>query len=181
MPTYTLTPTQLAAYAKLFDYRTQFVQAARQILSAGGIAAAMPGDGDQQIPRTYNSLDFAVGGADASRKIPVALGGGRYREYGRFTGTLTLMVCVPIEEVQAAGDQLTVEHLRELDRITSTARVLFMEHLEPFSATLLPNLDVQALVPIEPDERPEEAREVNTARLRWRLTFELRPNAWPSL
>jgi hypothetical protein len=54
-----------------------------------------------------------------------------------------------------------------------------MEHLEPFTPALLPHLDVQELLPIEPDERPEEAREVNTARVRWRVKFEIRSTAWP--
>ena len=56
-----------------------------------------------------------------------------------------------------------------------------MEHQEPFTSTLLPFLDVQELIPIEPDERPVADREINAAFARWRIKFEIRPTAWPTL
>ena len=181
MPAYTLTPTRLAAYATLFDFRTQFVKAARQILDAGGITALGPGEGDQQQPRNFSAVDFQRGAA-TGRKTRVALGGGRYEEYSQFTGTLVVLFTVPYETEQKTGiAYLTEDHVRELDRLTTTAHALFMEHLEPFTPALLPNLDVQELLPIEPDERPEEAREVNTARVRWRVKFEIRSTAWPTV
>lgn len=181
MPTYILTPTRREAYAALFDFRTQFVQAARAILTAGEITAVGPAEGDQQLGRTYNSLDFAVGGARPDRRSRVALGGGRYDEYCQYSGVLTLMVTSPMETTAAGAEILTNDHLREIDRICSTARVLFMEHLEPFTPALLPNLDVLTILPIEPDERPEETREVNAFRVRWRITFEIRSTAWSTV
>lgn len=179
MASYTLTPTRRAAYATLFDFRTQFVRAARQILDAGGLPAVGPGEGVQKIPRTFTTVDFQRGAA-TGRKTPVALGGGRYYEYSQFTGTLIVLVTTPIETEEKTGEAyITEDHVRELDRITSTALTLFMEHLEPFTAALLPAYDVQELMPLDPDERPEEAREINTARVRWRVKFEIRPSAWP--
>jgi len=38
---------------------------------------------------------------------------------------------------------------------------------------------VQALMPITPDERSPQDREVNIAIKRWRVTFEIRRTAWP--
>ena len=176
-----LTPTQLAAYATVFDFRTQFVKAARQILAAGSIVAAGPGDGDNKIPRYFTSVDFQRGAA-TGRKGPVALGDWRYYEYSQFFGVLSVLNTVPFETDPKTGDTyLTEDHARELDRLTSVEHALFMEHQEPFTSTLLPFLDVQELIPIEPDERPVADREINAAFARWRIKFEIRPTAWPTL
>ena len=185
MPTYTLTATRRAAYATLFDFRTQIVKASRQILTAGGIASVGPGEGVQQVPRYYTTVDFAVGAA-TGRKSPVTLGDYRYSEYSQFTGTLSIMNTVGIETEEKSGTAyLTEDHVRTIDELTSTEHALFMEHLEPFSALdgdgaiLLPHLDVQQLIPLEPDDRPAEQREINVAFKRWRLTFQIRQSAWP--
>ena len=180
MSTYTLTATRRAAYAELFDFRTQIVRAARQILEAGGITAAGPGDGVARIPRYYTSVDFSRGGA-TGQKAPIPLSASRAYEYSAFTGTLSFLVTVPAETDEKSGTAyLTETHARTLDQVTATAHTLFMEHLEPFTATLLPSLDVREIVPLEPDERPETEREIDTARLRWRLTFAIQQSAWPT-
>lgn len=180
MSTYTLTATRRAAYAELFDFRTQVVRAARQILAAGGIEAVGPGEGVAKVPRYFISVDFARGGA-LGRKQPIPLSAGRAFEYSSFAGILTVMVTVPMETDEKDGTAyLTETHARTLDETTAIAHTLFMEHLEPFTAVLLPKLDVQELVPIDPDERPESEPEINTVRLRWRLRFDIRPSAWPS-
>jgi hypothetical protein len=180
MASYTLTPERRAEYAKRFDFRSQFVRAARQILAAGGIDADGIGSGNQQVPRTYTSVDFAAGAATGV-KAPVALGDRRYYEYSQFLGVLTIMNTAPIETVPEAEDAyITADHQRELDERVATERVLFMEHLEPFTAALLPWLDVQELIPIDPDERPVQDREINVAYLRYRVKFEIRYAAWPA-
>lgn len=187
MATYTLTPTRLAAYAALFDFRTQFVKAARQILAAGGITAVGPGEGVQQVPRYYTTVDFSRGAA-TGRKSPVALGDFRFSEYGQFTGTLSIMNTVPIQTDEKSGTAyLTETHADALGRLVAQEHTLFMEHLEPFSALdeagakFLPLLDVQELIPMEPDERPEQDREINLAFARWRVKFEIRRTAWPTV
>ena len=187
MATYILTATRRAAYAVLFDFRTQFTKAARQILTAGGIASVGPGEGITKTPRYQTSVDFSIGGA-TGRKTPVALGDFRYSEFSQFVGTLSIMNAVPYETEERTGTAyLTEDHVRTLDELTSTEHTLFMEHLEPFSALdgngdlLLPNLDVQELMPIEPDERPGQDREINLAFKRWRVKFEIRRSAWPTL
>jgi hypothetical protein len=181
MAAYTLTSTRRAAYAKVFDFRTQFVKAARQILAAGGITAYGPGEGIQQVGRTMTVVDF-LRGAATGRQTPVALGDWRYAEYSQFTGTLVVSNTVPMEIIQKdAGGYLTEDHVRDLEELTSTEHALFMEHLEPFTSALLPYLDVQELVPIEPDERPQSDREVNVANMRWRVKFEIRKSAWPTV
>jgi hypothetical protein len=180
MSTYTLTEARRTAYAELFDFRTQVVRAARQILSAGGIEAVGPGEGVAKVPRYFITVDFARGGA-LGRKQPIPLSAGRAYEYSSFAGTLTVMVTVPMEVDEKEGTAyLSETHARTLDEVTATVHTLFMEHLEPFTSTLLPKLDVQELVPIDPDERPEAEREINTVRLRWRLRFDIRPSAWPT-
>jgi hypothetical protein len=180
MPSYVLTPERLAAYAELLDFRTQFVKAARQVLTAGGISAVGPGEGVQSIPRYYTTVDFQRGAA-TGRKAPVALGGRRYYEFSQYYGVLSVMNTVTVEEEEKAdGAYLTEAHVRVLDGLTSKEDVLFMEHLEPFTAALLPNLDVQELLPIEPDERPIADRELNAAFRRWRVKFEIRYDRWPA-
>jgi hypothetical protein len=187
MPTYTLTATRRSAYATLFDFRTQFVKAARQILSNGGITAVGPGEGVAKTPRYNTSVDFSIGAA-TGRKTPVFLGEFRYSEYSQFLGTLSIMNAVPYETEEKTGNAyLTENHVRLLDELTSTEHALFMEHLEPFAgldgdgALLLPNLDVQELIPMEPDERPAQDREINLAFKRWRVKFEIRRSAWPTV
>lgn len=179
MSSYTLTTTRLEAYAALFDFRTQFVKAARQILTAGGIAARGPGDGVEKVPRYFTSVDFQIGAA-TGRKTAVALGDFRYSEYSQFYGTLSVMNTVPAETDERSGTAyLTAEHARQLDELLAIEHTLFMEHLEPFTAALLPNFDVQEIMPLEPDERPPGEREVNTGYLRRRIKFEIRRSAWP--
>ena len=179
MSTYSLTPTRRAAYATLFDFRTQLVKAARQILSAGGIEATGPGEGVAKIPRYYTSVDFQLGAA-TGRKSPVTLGDYRFLEYSQFTGTLAILNTVPAETEEKSGTAyLTEDHARALDELAATEHTLFMEHLEPFTAAFLPLLDVQQILPLEPDERQMADREVNAAFLRRRLTFQIRQTAWP--
>lgn len=180
MATYTLTPDRLTAYAARFDFRTQFVKAARQILTAHGIEAAGPGDGLLKIPRYFTSVDFTRGPA-TGRKGPVALGGRRYSEYNQFLGTLAIFNTVEVETEEKTGlAYVTETHARVLDELCAKEHAIFMEHLEPFTAALLPWLDVQELMPIEPDERPANDRELNGAFTRWRIKFEIRYDAWPS-
>jgi hypothetical protein len=170
---YELTPERLAEYAKRFDFRTQFVKAARQILDAGGIEAAGPGDAVQRIPRYFTSVNFTRGAA-TGRKTPVILGDYRYAEYSQYFGTLAIYNTSPMGTTEKEADEYLLEdHVRVLDELCSKEHALFMEHLEPFTG-LLPYLDVQELLPIEPDERPEQEREVDAAFMRWRVKFEMR-------
>lgn len=187
MSSYTLTATRRAAYAVLFDFRTQFVKAARQILAAGGITATGPGEGVAKIPRYYTSVDFQLGGA-TGRKSPVALGDYRYSEYSQFYGTLSIFNTVPAETDEKSGTAyLTEDHARTLDELIATEHTLFMEHLEPFSGLdgdsvqFLPLYDVQEILPMEPDERPIADREINAAFLRRRIKFDIRRTAWPTV
>lgn len=181
MATYVLTPERLTEYAKRFDFRTQFVKAARQILAAGSITATGPGEGVKNIPRYYTSVDFQRGAANSSRQKPVTLGGGRYSEYCQFLGVLSIFNTVPMETDEKTGAQYFTEfHARTIDELCAKEHTLFMEHLEPFVG-FLPYLDVIQIVPIEPDERPLAEREVNAAFMRWQVKFEIRDNQWPSV
>lgn len=180
MAAYTLTLARAEAYAQRFDLRTAIVRAARQILDSYGITAAMAGSGNQAVPRTFTAVDFQKGAA-TGRKTPVILGDRRYLEYSEFYGTLAVMNTVAIEtEAEEEGAYITAEHQRELDRLCSLEDAIFMEHVEPFTAALLPLHDVLEIVPIEPDERPEEEREINVAFRRWRLKVAIRSDGWPS-
>lgn len=181
-----LTTTQVAAYAAVLDLRTQIVKAARQILAAGGITAIGPGEGNPQLPRSFSTVDFARGGFDPTRKspLPLNLGGGAYRSsmYSHFTGVLSVANYVPYEtDEKGGGAYITETHARELDELCAKELVLFMEPLQPFTAALLPNLDIFAIVPIDPDDRPLTEREVNLAFVRWQITGAIRPTAWPNV
>ncbi len=181
MATYILTPERLADYAARFDFRTQFVKAARQILTAHGIEARGVGDGVQKIPRYFTSVDFQRGPA-TGRKGPVILGGRRYSEYSQYFGTLVIMNTVEMEtEEKTELAYITEAHVRLMDELCAKEHAIFMEHLEPFTAALLPWLDVQEILPIEPDERPADSREVNAAFERFRIKFEIRRDGWPAV
>lgn len=180
MSAYTLTLARAQEYALCFDLRTAVVRAARQILDSYGVTAAIPGSGDQNVPRAYTSLDFQKGAA-TGRKTPIALGDRRYLEYSEFYGILSIMNSVPIEtDPETEEAYLSADHLRELDRLCALEDAIFMEHSEQFTAALLPLHDVLELIPIEPDERPEEEREINTAFRRWRMKIAIRDTAWPA-
>jgi hypothetical protein len=180
-----LSPSQLSAHAALFDFRSQIVKAALQILSAGGITAYGPGQGVQEVGRYFVSVDFQRAGFTDNVKSPLALdlgaGAGRSRMYCEFTGTLSIMNSVPYEtDEKTSAAYLLEDHVRTLDELTSTELALFMEPLQPFTAALLPNLDIMQLLPIEPDERPPSEREVNVAFTRWFIRASIRPSAWPT-
>jgi hypothetical protein len=181
MSAYTLTLARAQEYSKCFDLRTAVVKAARQILDSYGITAAIPGSGDTNVPRAFTSLNFQKGAA-TGRKTPVILGDRRYYEYSEFYGILSVMNTVPIEtDPETEGAYITADHLRELDRLCSLEDAIFMEHAEQFTAALLPLHDIEEIIPIEPDERPEEEREINTAFRRWRLKVAIRDTAWPAV
>lgn len=181
MSSYVLTLARAQAYSACFDLRTALVRAARQILDSYGITAAIPGSGEANVPRSFTSVDFQKGAA-TGRKTPVALGDRRYLEYSEYYGILSIMNTVPIEtDPETEGAYLSADHLRELDRLVSLEDAIFMEHAEQFTAALLPLHDVIEIVPIEPDERPEEEREINTAFRRWRLRVAIRDTAWPAV
>lgn len=102
--------------------------------------------------------------------------------YAQYEGTLIVANSVGYETDEKTGTAyLTEDHVRTIDELTSTEMALFMEPLQPFTAALLPALDVQMLMPIEPDERPESEREVNVAFCRWRVRFQIRQAGWPTL
>lgn len=181
-----LSSLQLAAYAKVYDFRSNFNKAVRQILTAYSLTTQQPGEGIQQIARTYNSCDFAVGaatGATAPLAQNLGAGVGRHSAYAQFEGTLTLLCSVPYEqEAQTGAYLITADHARDLDETVAQLYAIFMEALEPFksSGDFLPYYDIQQILPIEPDERPVHDREVNVAYVRFRIRFQIRQSAWPS-
>lgn len=180
MPTYDLTLARAQAYSVVFDFRTAIVKAARQIMANYGITAQGPGDGITKVPRYFTSVDFQRGAA-TKRKSPVILGDRRYYEYSEFMGTFSVMITVPYETEQKNGTQyLTEDHARELDRVTSLVDAIFMEHVGQFTAVVLPLHEVTEMVPIDPDERPVEDREINVSYRRWQMKVNVRPDAWPA-
>ncbi len=180
MAAYTLTTTRVEAYARVFDLRSAVVKAARQLLTAHGIVPLMPGDGVAKVGRYATSIDFQKGAA-TGRKLPVALGDRRYYEYAEWFGILSILNTVPIEtEERDAEAALTEDHLRTLDSLCAREDAIFMEHVEPFTAALLPLHDVLEILPIEPDDRPVAEREINAAMRRWRLRICVRSSAWPT-
>lgn len=180
-----LSSLQLASYAKIYDFRSNFNKAVRQVLTAYGVTVQQPGEGDQQIARTYNSCDFAVGAATgATAPLVQDLGAGtlRHSAYAQFEGVLTLLCTVPYEQDPKTGSYLiSADHARDLDLTVSQLYAIFMEALEPFksSGDFLPYYDIQQILPIEPDERPVHEREVNVATVRFRIRFQIRQSAWP--
>lgn len=181
-----LSPSQLAAYAALFDFRSQIVKAAVQLLSSYGLNAYGPGQGVQKLGRHFISVDFQRGAFTENTKLPLIqdLGAGRNRSsmYCEFTGTLSLMNSVPFETDEKTQEQyLTEDHVRELDQVTAQQLAIFMEPLQPFTSANLPWLDVMQIRPIEPDDRPPSEREVNASFNRFALVVSIRPGAWPDV
>lgn len=180
-----LTPTQFTAYKAVLDLRTQICKAARQILDEADIAATGPGEGTNKVPRYYSAVDFDRGAATGlTAPIPIDVGAGAWRTsmYCQWEGVLTILFSVPFETDEKTGDAyITETHARTLDELEASALVLFTEEFFPFTAALLPNLDIQQILPIEPDERPEEMREVNVTRVRFRLRVQMRQSGWPDV
>lgn len=164
------------SYKVLFDFKTQIEQAAYQILAAGGITPGMPGQETERVPVSTTTVSFAPGGATGDKGL---VADKLNEEYDTFEGVLTVenMTDFLVDEENGDG-YLTREHVRRLDELCATEHALFMEHIRPFGA-YLDYLDVQMLMPIEPDEAPESEREVNVARKRWRLRYKIRSDAWP--
>lgn len=181
----TLSSEQLAAYAAVFDFRSQFVPATIRLLAAAGITAYGPGQGREKVGRSVTTVDFARGAATGSTSpIPLDPGGGvgpwRLSVYHEYEGTLSIANTVGFETEEKTGEPyLTQEHIRTLDQLCAQQMAIFMEGLQPFDSDTLPNLDVLQILPIEPDERPEEQREVNLAFVRFRVRFCIRRSAWP--
>jgi hypothetical protein len=151
---------------------------ARQILADGSITATGPGEGTAKVPRYYCAVDYERGAATgATAPIPLNVGAGAYRTslYCQWDGILTILFSTPYETDEKTGSAyITEEHASTLDELEAAALVLFTEEFFPFTAALLPNLDVQKLMPIEADDRPEELRECNVRRVRFQLRCQVR-------
>ena len=162
----------------LLDFKSQFERAAYQILAAAGITALMPGDEEQQIPRTVVQVMFQRGAATGSMGL---LPDGLNQEYDEYLGTLVIENTVdPSVDEENEEAYLERTHSRYLDELVATEAALFLEHLRPFTTARLPYLDVITIVPQDPDERPEHERELNVSRLRWQVKFAIRTTAWPT-
>lgn len=183
-----LTPAQFAAYKRVHDFSSRFNTAVRAIYEAWGLDASAPGrqigEGVQQLPRTVTTWAFEVGGASGSAtSMPQDFGAGAYRNpiYAEREGTLTFAVTAPFETQEKLEAEFSEDHVRALDERCAELEVVFIQGLFPFTATsagdVLPDYDVLDLQPIEPDERPEELREVNIARRRYRVSFRIRETA----
>lgn len=186
-----ISTAQLATYAALFDFRSQVNNAVRQILAAYGLSGAQAGEGVQKLGRTSTTWDFQVNGATGETgSLRQDFGAGAYRNpyYSTYEGILTFQVTAPYEQEQAEDGstiyRVADAHAREMDQSVAQLYAVFMEGLFPFTATtagdVLPNLDVRQILPIDPDERPEEMREVNIARVRFRLRLAIRASALPA-
>ncbi|HEX2101313.1 MAG TPA: hypothetical protein VHF69_11640 [Candidatus Synoicihabitans sp.] len=166
-------------FVRLLDFKTQFEQAAYQLLNTVGIAPYMPGNEEQQLPRTTVQVMFQRGGATGLMGL---LPDGLNQEYSEFLGMLVIENTVDyLIDQENQEPYLDRDHARFVDELVAKEAALFLEHTRPFATTdtLLPWLDVLTIVPQDPDERPEHEREVNVFRLRWQVKFCIRSDAWP--
>jgi hypothetical protein len=187
-----LSSTQLAAYAALYDFPSQFNNAVKQVHQAYDLDDAadqvQTGQGVQELPRTATRWSFELGaatGATAPMALNFGAGAWRHPGYSEFDGTLTFEIVAPFEQEEAAAGpiyRVASAHVREMDRRAAQLYAIWQESLVPFksSGDFLPKLDVITIRPIEPDERPEELREVNIRRVRFAIRFAIRQSAWPS-
>lgn len=188
MPSNPLTAAQFAAYKRLFDPRSRFNNAVRAIRTAWGLdAGAQPGEGVQALPRTLVSWDFQLGGATGSTlSLPQDFGAGAYRNpvYHEYEGILAHAVECPFETQEQLEAQFSEDHVRAIDERCAEILTIFIQGLFPFTGTsagdVLPEYDVLDIMPIDPDERPEEMREINIGRVRHRIRFAIRLSAFVS-
>lgn len=165
-------------YKTLRDFKTQFEKATYQILAADGITAVMPGSEEQKIPWTAVAVRFDRGGATGEKGF---VADQLNEEYDTFEGTLLIENIVDYRTDQENEEPyVDRDHARRLDELIAQEDALFLEHLRPF-ADALEWLEVLSIMPIDPDEAPESEREVNVSRMRWRVVFRIRPEAWPTV
>ena len=188
-----LTSTQLAAYAALYDFASQFNNAVKQVHEAYGLdvdaAQIQPDQGVRVMPRISTSWSFQRGGATGTMspmKQDFGAGAWRHPAYSEFEGTLTFQLTAPFEEIEDADGpiyRVAAAHVTELDQREVQLLAIWQESLVPFksSGDFLPNLDVLELRPIEGDDRPEELRDVNVRRVRFAVRFAIRRSAWPDV
>jgi hypothetical protein len=178
----------LAAYAALWDFRSNFNNAVKQIEAAYGRPGYQAGEGAQALTRMQTTWDFAVGaatGIDAPMAHNFGAGAYGHSAYAQFEGVLTHAHTAPYETEQSATGpiyRVADVHVRELDQRVAQTYAIYMQAIEPFlsSGDFLPMYDVQQIIPIEPDERPQQDREVNVAYVRHRIRFQVRQAAWPT-
>ena len=163
----------------LEDYEGQFEAAAVLILAASGITGYVSQQADK-LPRPYTGIAVDIGPAKDQLTFlpspPGWTGDSPPQDYYVFPATLSLVCEVP-RDANAAVDPNVANFLAEL---RGKVRAAFRRVLNPFSDTNLPYYKVTDIRPAGAQIGFDRARNVDFCDVRFAITFEIRPDAWPA-
>ncbi len=165
----------------LFDFEGQFEKAAEGILAAVLIECYKTGD-DQPLPPFNALVAFDLGpaieGEFAQLKKPASWPDGMAppQEYRRYNATLEFRVQVPRDDREptiAGVDSM-------LSQVRGKLREVMMQCVRPFNEINLPYYKVSRIRPDGASSGESKDANADRAFIRFALTFEIRPSAWPA-
>ena len=166
--------------AALYDFETQFEDAAQAILISQGIDAYIS-EWQGALPLVNTGLSFEVGPATSDLTfLPLASGQSAtrpYQDYFRYTGNLDVEVRVN-RDVEMGPSEAGVTSF--LAQVRGMIRATFMKSQWPFYNTNLPYYRVSDIRPNGTTSGFDKERNVDTVILRFAITFAIQPSAWPS-
>jgi hypothetical protein len=167
---------------ELFDFEGQFEQAMQAILVANGITAYIS-EQTVKLPLLNTGIGFDVSPAlDVLTDIPKPTNWpadtAPPQEYFRYTGTLEFRVEVPRDENGASVTGVNTM----MSQVRATIRAAMMRCCAPFTATNLPYYEIGDIKPngTTSGRASNGVRNVDFCSLRFVVTFEIRPTAWPA-
>lgn len=164
----------------LLDFEGQFEIATQAIMTANGITSYIS-EQTEQLPLLNTGIDCNIEPAlDTLLQIPAPSNWPANREppmeYSRYVATLELRVEVP-RDANAA----TVPGVDTLmAQIRAKVRAAMLLTVRPFTDTNLPYYVVSDIRPNGTTTGFEGVRNVDFVALRFRITFQIRPSAWPA-
>lgn len=164
----------------LLDFEGHFESAAQAIMVASGIAAYIS-ENATQLPLTNTGIDANVEPAlDTLLQIPAPSNWPANREppmeYSRYQLGLEFRV-----EVQRDNNAATVPGVDTLlAQVRAKIRANMLLTVRPFNPTNLPYYVVSDIRPLGTTTGYESVRNIDFVSLRFRITFQIRPDAWPA-
>jgi hypothetical protein len=173
-------PAAALSIAQLMDFESAFETAAQANLAISGINAFIEGF-TTKLPLIKTNVWFDTGPAlDQLTILPI---GGQSpnrfeQEFFRYTGTLTLEVTSNRDTAQQPTDLGVVTTFQA--QLRGRVRAAFMQSQWPFQDGNLPFYRVSEIRPAGTTTGFDPARNLDTVRLAFVVTFAIQPTAWPA-
>lgn len=163
---------------QLYAFEDQMMLAASAILEAGGFATPYARGDQRPLADSVTLCRFTTGAATGDL-LRVGAGSAAGRPtYGIYTGLLEVVRYRPRSANATLAGIAGVQ--RELGRDAGKIRPLFLREALPFTAQRLPYLLVTDILPEAAYWGSDQERELDMFTLTWRITFEIRADAWPA-